>query len=602
MMSMDRSDVQQPTMTPFTQRVFSLLAVLLVAGGFAPAAFTQTSDSALKQADALYREGQAALARKDLSGAQADFERVVRLAPHLEQGYTALGTVLLQRGKAADAVRELEHARAISKADKTTEMNLALAYQQAGAPAKALPLFSSLEAAAHLQKQALPPSVLASYARALAGTGNLPQAASRMQVAVKADPEDAELHSELGSIYAQEKAWPEAQAEFARAVDLRPGMAVAHLRLGLVMQAQGEADSIQEISRAGQLAPNDVFTQLELGKALATSGQDDQAIPVLEHVLALRPDTLGATNQLALAYQRMNRVAEAITLLQTVVASEPKNATALTNLGLAYLQEQRAKDAVPVLQQAVALAPRDVTAHQDLAAADVQLSQFGDAAAELRIALKLAPDSAQLHYNLGLALKSQDDTVGAIPELERAEKLDPAAPEAPYLLGILYMQAGRYGEASRELQTSLRLRRANGDGWATLGSVYSKLDQFPEAVTALREAIKQLPQQPDPHLTLAAVLAKQGHAQEAVAERKQAAELMRTNMNRQRAEVATNAGNALLKSGDLAGATQQFQDALSYDPGYSEAHVGLASVFDAEGKPIEASGERQKAVSAPMKP
>jgi len=584
-------------MTRFTQRDSLLLAVFLTAGVFAPTGFPQTTDSAVKQADALYREGQAALARNDLAAAQADFERVIRLAPHVESGYTALGTVLLQLGKPTDAVRELELARTINKTDKAAEMNLALAYQQAGAPAKAVSLFASLEAAAQLRKQSMPGFALAPYARALAATGNLKGAASHMQDAVKTDPGNAELHYDLGSIFAQEKVWSQAQAEFTRTVELQPAMAVAHLRLGLVMEAQGDADSIRELARAAELAPDDLAMQLELSNALAAAGRDNEAIPVFQHILALKPDTLEATNQLALAYQRANRVPEAITLLQTVVAAEPKNAAALTNLGMAYLQQQRAKDAVPILQRAVALAPRDATAHQDLAAADVQLSQFADAADELQIALKLDPDSPQLHYNLGLALKSQDDAAGAIPELERAEKLDPAAPESPYLLGVLYMQAGRYAEASHELQTSLRLRPTNGDGWATLGSVYSKLDQLPEAVTALREAIKQLPEQPDPHLTLAAVLAKQGHAPEAAAERKQAGDLMRTNMNRQRAEVATNAGNSLLKNGDLAGATQQFQDALGYDPQYSEAHLGLASVFDAQGKPSEAAAERRKAAS-----
>jgi len=103
-------------MTRFNQRVSSiLLAAFLLAGGLAPQAIAQTPDPAIKQADAVYREGQAALARNDLDAAQADFERVIRLAPRVEQGYTALGTVLLQRGKPADAVRELELARTISR-------------------------------------------------------------------------------------------------------------------------------------------------------------------------------------------------------------------------------------------------------------------------------------------------------------------------------------------------------------------------------------------------------------------------------------------------------------------------------------------------------
>jgi protein O-GlcNAc transferase len=211
--------------------------------------------------------------------------------------------------------------------------------------------------------------------------------------------------------------------------------------------------------------------------------------------------------------------------------------------------------------------------------------------------LKLSPNAPQLHYNLGLAFKMQDDAADAIPELETAEKLDSSAPEAPYVLGVLYMQAGRYDDAARELNASLKLRPENGDGWATLGSVDSKLDKLPEAATALREAIRQLPQQPDPHLTLAAVLAKQNQPAEAAAERKQAAELMRTNMNRQRAEVASNSGKSLLKSGKVDEAIADFRDAVSYDPNYVPAHAGLAQALEQQGKTVEAAAERQKAAA-----
>jgi protein O-GlcNAc transferase len=575
-----------------------ILIGLLIVGGIALQVSGQTAAS--NAGAAAYREGQAALSRNDLAGAEAAFERAVHLAPRNEPALAALGGVLLQQGKAADAVHPLEIARSISKADLNVALSLALAFQQLGQQAKAVPLFADVVSGARLSKQTVPPFARAAYARSLAATGKLPQAAIEMLAAVKADPQNAALLGDLGAIYAQQNQWPEAQKTFAQAVALDPGSALEHLRLGLAMQAQSEPSALQELAQAAALAPNEAPIQLEWGKAVATSGDDAQAISIFEHVLALQRGSSEAADQLALAYQRTKRVPEAIDLFKKVLAADPQNATVLTNLGMAYAQMQRAKDAVPFLQRAVALDPQNVTAHQDLAAAYVQLSQFSDAATELRAALKLAPDSPQLHYNLGLALKSEDDAAGAIPELERAEKLDANAPEAPYLLGVLYMQAGRYADASHELQISLRLQPENGDGWATLGSVYNKLDQLPEAANALREAIRQLPQQPDPHLTLAAVLMKQNQPAEATAERKQAATLMRSNMNRQRAEVATNSGKALLKSGDVAGATQQFQDALSYDAQYAEAHLGLASVYDTQGKSAEATAERKKAAeSAP---
>ena len=77
---------------------------------------------------------------------------------------------------------------------------------------------------------------------------------------------------------------------------------------------------------------------------------------------------------------------------------------------------------------------------------------------------------------------------------------------------------------------------------------------------------------------------------------------MRGNMNRQRAEVATHSGESLLKSGDVAGALIQFQDALSFDAGYREAHEGLARVYEAQGRRADSAAERAKAAGADGKP
>lgn len=570
-------------------------AAIVAAIAISGIAFSQEPSAALKEADAAYRAGQAALAQRDLSAAQADFEKVVRLAPQAEQGHSALGAVLASRGQLQEGIRELQKALAMKPSDSSAQLNLALAFDQAGTPARAVPLFSELEAGARSQHRELPSYVLAAYARALAQAHRAGEAELKLKAAVASDAQNAQLHDELGSLYAQQKKWQDAQQEFATAVRLNPQSAIAHLHLGVAMRAQGQADGLAELESAAQLDPQNAVIGLQLGEALAADGHDERAIPAFRHVLESNPNSAEAEYQLALALQRSNQVQPAIVLLKKVVAAQPKNADAMTNLGMALCQAQLAKDAVPVLQRAVELAPESVTAHQDLAAAYVQLSQFADAIGELRAALKLAPNLPQLHYNLGLALKYQDDAAGAIPELETAERLNPSAPEAPYLLGILYMQAGRYADASKELNVSLKLRSRNADGWATLGSVDEKLNQFPQAEAALRESIQQDATQSDAHLTLASVLAKENHPDEARAERAKAADLMRAHMNLQRAEVSTNAGNALLKSGDVAGAIAQFQDALSYDASYSAAHLGLANALERQGKSMEAAGERQKA-------
>jgi protein O-GlcNAc transferase len=566
------------------------------------ATYAQGASPSLKQADAAYRAGTAAFSRNDFNVAREEFEKVVRLAPNSEQGHSDLGTVLLRLGRTGDGIRELEKALAIKPGDGNAQLNLALGYQQAGQSAKALPWFAKLEAASRTEKRPLPANVLAGYARALAATQQLPAAIARMKEAVAEDKGNAGLQDELGSLYAQRQDWLNAKGAFTAALQANPDLAIAHMHLGMTLQAQQQPGAMDELNRAYQLAPKNATIALLLGQALASAGNDEQAIPLLRQAVELNPDATPAAYQLGLALQRANKPDEAIPLLQKVADAEPVDADVLTNLGMALCQAQRAKEAVPVLQRAVSVKPGHIIAHENLAAAYIQLSQFEDAVSQLRAALKLAPNTPQLHYNLGVALKMQDDAVDAIPELEAAEKLDPASYEAPYALGLLYLQAGRYTDAARELNTSLKLQPDNGEEWATLGSVYNHLDKLPEAEAALQEAIQRQPEQPDPHLTLAAVLVKQNQPAEAAAERKKAAGLMRTNMNRQRAEVASNSGNSLLKSGKVEDAIAEFRNAVSYDPDYREAHLGLANALDRHGEAAEAAAERQKATTLAKSP
>jgi protein O-GlcNAc transferase len=576
---------------PLKMRLFAgcVLAVFLLLS------YPSHAQNPSPQAYAAYQAGVAALSRDDFDTARQQFEKVVRLAPSLEQGHSALGTVLVRIGRTNDGIRELQKALAMKPSDGSAQLSLALAYEHGSQFARALPLFAKLEAASRAEKHPLPATVVAAYARSLAATQQFSAAVARMKEAVAQDPHNAELLDDLGSLYAEREDWPNAIQAFHAALQANPDLATAHLHLGMTLRSQQQPGALEELTRAYQLAPENAIVVLQLGQTLALAGDDEQAIPLLRRAVELDPGSPAAAYQLGLALQRTGKAEDAIPLLQKAAVANAGNAETLINLGLALCQAQRAKEAVPVLQRAVALTPGDITAHQDLAAAYIQLNQFDDAVSQLRVALKLSPNAPQLHYNLGLAFKMQDDAVEAIPELEAAEKLNPSAPEPPYALGLLYLQAGRYPDAARELEASLKMQPENGEAWATLGSVYNHLEKLPEAASALQEAIQRLPQQPDPHLTLAAVLVKQNQSAEATAQRKIAADLMRSNMNRQRAEVASNAGDSLLERGKVEDAIVEFRNALSYYPNYVQAHKGLANALQLQGNNVEAAAERQKA-------
>jgi tetratricopeptide (TPR) repeat protein len=571
---------------------FAVTILFAVAACCAAGAQSAPASDALKEADAAFHAGLAAAQSGDLGGAREDFQRVVGLAPEIPEGHSALGSVLLQLGQPGQAIPELETALAARPDDRSAQSNLAVAYEETHAYEKSLRLFKSLDGDA---ADPLPPTALISYARALAATGQADLAMARMQKAVADNPGDATLHDALGSLEAQRQDWPNAEIQFGAATSLDATFADAHEHLGVTLIAEQRlGEAIRELTTATGLSPGNPAAFFELGKALAAGGEDEKAAPALQKAVELAPNFLDAKYQLALVLQRLGQNEQAIPLFQQVVDAQPRNAPALTNLALSMVQTGKSKEAIPLYQRAIAETPKDPLVHQDLGVAYLQESDLDDAIKEFRSGLQFAPDSYELHYNLGFALKLKDDLPAATTELELAEKLNAESPDPPYTLGILNMQAGRFDEAVRQLNLALTLRPGNGDGWAILGSVYKQQNDLPNAERALREAVRLLPNQPGAHITLAGVLAAQGKKDEAAAERKTAADLTRAATNRQRAMFAVNTGKLLLQQGNVPEAIDRFQEAISSDPNYLDAHRGLVDAFTRAGRTAEAEAERQK--------
>jgi Flp pilus assembly protein TadD len=85
---------------------------------------------------------------------------------------------------------------------------------------------------------------------------------------------------------------------------------------------------------------------------------------------------------------------------------------------------------------------------------------------------------------------------------------------------------------------------------------------------------------------------------EAADYRKEAADLSRTAVSRQKANFALNAGNQQMLRGDVAGAIGRYQEAVAADPTFAEAHAQLAIAYDRQGRADEARAERAKAAEA----
>jgi tetratricopeptide (TPR) repeat protein len=607
-----------------------LVAALVSLMACWPLSFTAQTPSPrkteqLKRADVAFHAGYDALQSGNLELARAKFAEASHLAPRIPEAHEALGAVLVELGRPAEAVEELEAASKLKPGDQGIETNLALAYVKADLNAKAIPHFS---AAFNLSQQSGHPpadgAFCEAYARALAATGKLTEAIEMFRAASKRGGARADIWDAIGSLDAQLGKWDEARSQFELALTTDSSCVLARIHLGvLLLHERDFPAAVDALEKAVKQEPANALAQFEYGRALEAVGQDDVAVPCLQEAVKLNPELAEAPNELAMALQRLGRQQEAVPWFQKAIEREPHNVSALTNLGLALTMTGKAKESLEIFHLALAETTKDAVIYKDMGVAHVQLSAFDEAISDFRAAMAIDPNDPQIHYDLGLAYKFKDRANDAIAELTRAGELDPTLPDPPYTLGILYMQIGRLDLAAIELKRAVTLRPDNGDAWAILGSTLKQDSRLDEARDALEKAISLLLGQPGPRVTLAALLAEQAglattaadaseaageqqkadqerrHAKElrsqAAEYRRQAAELSRAAVNRQKASFALNAGNQLLLRGQIADAVARYQESIAADPTFADAHSQLAIAYERQGRIDEATTERAKA-------
>jgi protein O-GlcNAc transferase len=221
--------------------VYATLAQLVLVLGMARSAFAQESATASKKAMALYQAGSMALSKNDLSTALRDFQEAVQLEPASGALRGTLGFILLKTGNVKESVPQFEAALKKNPFDFTAGLNLAVAYEQMGQPEKAVAVFATLETAARTQNRAMPANFYLMYARDLVSTQQVPAAIVQMRRAVDVKPQDAGMLDSLGSLYAMQQSWPEAERNFRAALSVQQNMASAQpcLAKGRTRQRSG---------------------------------------------------------------------------------------------------------------------------------------------------------------------------------------------------------------------------------------------------------------------------------------------------------------------------------------------------------------------------
>jgi cytochrome c-type biogenesis protein CcmH/NrfG len=300
------------------------------------------------------------------------------------------------------------------------------------------------------------------------------------QTAVRLDPNNVMGWDLLGELYLSTGNWASAVGALRRLERLNPDLPRLYTRLALCTLCAGDEPSASHAAEeALRRDPNDESALLIAASALASSGADQQRyLDYLRRLVKLRPDDHDCLMMLAEALAAGHLYVELRPVLEHSLALQPDSPEAYALRGL-YRKDtdpssRGLADAEADFRHALQRNPSDAFSHYNLGKTYQLMGQGSNAVRELEAAQRLTPDKAAIYFDLAsaydgigwhaqaaqarLRFETLRQQTARISSLGRRCTVNPEDFELHLELGTLYLQAGDYPRATVYLNQALRLR------------------------------------------------------------------------------------------------------------------------------------------------
>jgi TolB-like protein/Flp pilus assembly protein TadD len=192
-----------------------------------------------------------------------------------------------------------------------------------------------------------------------AGFGSLPdgpahqKARDAVQRALAIDETLPEAHAALAYIkFRIDWDWDQADAEFRRTIDLKPGYSTAHEWYALFLAVHKRSDeALREMNIAHELDPMSLAVNNGLGRVYHYRGEMEKAVEQFHHTLELDPGYGEAYFSLSMAYLKMKKYKEAEEEMMKALAITGRRPVMLGILGCIYARANRIDEAEKLIQE-----------------------------------------------------------------------------------------------------------------------------------------------------------------------------------------------------------------------------------------------------------
>ncbi|MBI5369198.1 MAG: tetratricopeptide repeat protein, partial [Planctomycetes bacterium] len=422
-----------------------------------------------------------------------------------------------------------------------------------------------------------------------------------------------------------------------RAVELAPGLALAHHLLGRAWEIKGEGDRAEACWReAVRLEPGFGPSHFHLGRRLiarafaATLGSSEQERegkrPEAERlgaeaareldaastaVIALEDDVQRDVAPAMLAYVRrdwetLRRMTAAglrkyegaegveefhfldfmvgrageyeIACLDRALAVRPKYPEALFSRGLARRGRGDVDGALADFDAALKISPRFADVYNNRGVLREGQGDLAGALADYEEAIRINPRYADAYINRGIARRQQGDLAGASVDFDAALKSDPREAPNYYIRSLARFAQGDLTGARADCDLAIQLDPRSAGAYLARGSLRHDMGDMAGAIGDCTEALKLGPPCAWAFSTRGAARRVQGDFVGAIADCDAALRL-----DPRSALTYDRRGIARALSGDTAGALADFEAALKLDPRLTDAYNSRGTVREESG-------------------
>lgn len=362
---------------------------------------------------------------------------------------------------------------------------------------------------------------------------------------VEAHPEELGFRRALVQFYVKHDRPDDAEQELRAIAAARPADTEAKLDIVRFLGSTKGADAArQELVTLIAAAEEKFEYQLALSQLLIGQGQRDEAIELLEEVIATESSDTNVINaKLAMARIRLNgeQVAEAAAIVSDVLSSDDGNPDALALRATMRIEDGKLDDAIADLREALNAQPRSVPLLQLMARAlerqgsvelaegrlaeATKISEFDPAVALSYVDLLVRrgaheraegvlSDTVSRHPNSAAALKrlaqirlTRQDWTGAQEAAEALEKLGDEPGVADQIRGAALIGQRKFDESIQALHSAHSASPTAVQPMAMLVSAYLRNGQPDEAEAFVRSMLQASPDNADAWVLLGALQA-----------------------------------------------------------------------------------------------